>query len=149
VRWLWIVLLAACASAHPVARAPLRLPRVITLRDPAPAPVASLEEREALARDEAVQDGAQILAAHHERLDGEARLHLVLDGGVCYRAWVGVDGPFAARLEDEHGHDVAHGEAEASLWLEPVCPRWTGSFALVVAPREQAFDLGVLLVSVP
>lgn len=146
MRWALVLLLAGCASAPPpVARAPLRLPRVVPPREPA-VRVVSLEEQRANAHDEAIQQGARILAQHHERLDGEARLHIVLTSGLCYRAWVGADGAFAARIEDEHGHGVAGGEAESALWLAPVCPRWSGSFDLVVEPRGRAFDLEVLLI---
>lgn len=148
MRWFAAILLIGCAGTAPVrTRAPLAQARVIVEAAP-PEPLAPLEERAARARDEAIQQGAAILDERRERLDGEARMHLVLAHGRCYRAWIGADGAFTARLEDEHGHEIADGASESSLWLDPVCPRWSGSFALVVN-GENAFDLDVLLISSP
>jgi hypothetical protein len=101
----------------------------------------SIDERVAEAR-RGLPDG-ELVAEHRERLDGEARLHLVFERGRCYRLWVGADGEIDARVEDEHGHAVARGVD----WLSEVCPRWTGSFALVVTEREDARSLAVLLAA--
>ncbi len=72
-------------------------------------------------------------------------MHLVLEGGRCYRIWVGADGAVEATLEDEHGHRVA-GAAEGG-WLDEVCPRWSGSFGLVLAPGLDARAGAVLIGS--
>lgn len=101
-------------------------------------PVRPLEERLTAARNEVE---GELLEEHHASLDGEARLHLVLEHGRCYRLWVGADRPVDVHLEDEHGHVIARGPA----WLREVCPRWTGSFALVVASEEDARSFAVLL----
>jgi hypothetical protein len=133
------VIFAACGGTPQRARAP----RVVVIRPieaaATPAGVASVDERVAEARAELAGD--ELLAEHRERLDGEARLHFVLERGRCYRVWVGADGPIDARIEDEHGHAVARGEG----WLGEVCPRWSGSFALAVTSREDARALAVLL----
>ncbi len=91
-------------------------------------PAPTLDERLERARADGVE--GELAVEHREVLDGEARLHLVLEQGRCYRAWVGADTPARARLEDEHAHVLS--EVEAGAWLGEVCPRWTGSFALVV-----------------
>ncbi len=101
----------------------------------------SVDQRVAEARAEL--PGDELLAEHRARLDGEARLHLVFERGRCYRVWAGADGAIDARIEDEHGHALARGEG----WLEEVCPRWSGSFALVVTSREDARALAVLLAA--
>ena len=135
------VILAACGSAPPPARAP----RVVVIRPIEPRggwrAALGIDERLTEARRELV-DG-ELVAEHRERLDGEARLHLVFERGRCYRVWVGGDGAIEARVEDEHGHAVAGG----TEWLSEVCPRWTGSFTLVVTAREDARALAVLLAA--
>lgn len=132
------LILTGCGGAPPRPRAP----RVVVIR-PLEATVArvrvSIDERVAEARAELAGD--ELLTEHRTRLDGEARLHLVLERGRCYRVWVGADGAIDAQLEDEHGHAVAQGDG----WLAEVCPRWSGSFALSVTPREDARALAVLL----
>lgn len=152
MRWVPPIALfaLACASA-PTARAPVRWAPRIEPSAPAEAAPIPLEELAARARQEVEESAGQVLAEHRDRLDGESSLHLVLEQGRCYRAWIGADGAFAARLVDEHGHTVASGDSDASLWLgEPaICPRWSGSFALVVEERASAEDLAVLLVRTP
>lgn len=134
-----LLILVACVGA-PQPRAS----RVVVIGplEPTVARVrVSVDERVAEAREELAGD--ELLAEHRTRLDGEARLHLVLERGRCYRVWVGADGALDAQLEDEHGHAVARGEG----WLAEVCPRWSGSFALRVTPREDARALAVLLAA--
>lgn len=132
------MLLAACGSA-PTARGP----RVVTIRARAePTPVAvPLAPRLERAREDA---GPELVAEHRAELDGEARIHLVLERGLCYRVWVGADGVLAAELVDEHGHEVARGEAG---WLTEVCPEWSGSFELVLAPGADARSAAVLVAA--
>lgn len=135
------VLLSACGGPPPP-----RPPRVVVIGPISTAPAAhvpSLDERVAAARADLAED--ELLAEHHAPLDGEARLHLVFEHGRCYRVWVGADRAINAHLEDEHGHSVARGPD----WLTEVCPRWTGSFALVVTPREDARSLAVLISAHP
>ena len=134
------LIFAGCGGAPQRPRAP----RVVVIRpiEPTVARVrVSVDERVAEARAELA--GEELLAEHRTRLDGEARLHLVLERGRCYRVWVGADGAVDARLEDEHGHAVARGEG----WLAEVCPRWSGSFALLVTPSDDARALAVLLAA--
>lgn len=139
---LVVLLLAACGAPPPPAARRVVVIRPIRTTPPAP-PAPSLDARAAEAS--ATLAPGELVAEHHGRLDGEARLHLVLERGRCYRVWVGADRAIDARLEDEHGQPVAAGSA----WLDAVCPRWSGSFALVVTPRGDARALVVLLASAP
>jgi hypothetical protein len=135
------LIFAACGAAPERPSAP----RVVVIRpiEPAvrPARVASIDLRIAEARAELAED--ELIAEHRARLDGEARLHFVLERGRCYRVWAGADGVIDARIEDEHGHALVRGEG----WLAEVCPRWSGSFSLVVTSREDARALAVLLAA--
>jgi hypothetical protein len=150
VRWTLALAFVAAACGAPARAAPrLRSAAVEVVRAERPAPAPSLEERITAARGEIDGRGETLLAEHRERLDGEARIHLVLERGRCYRAWVGADGAFAAQIEDEHGHVIARSDVEAAAWIgeDALCPHWSGSFALVVQPRAPAWDLAVLLVA--
>lgn len=114
----------------------------------APAPEArarerTLEERAAAAR--AALAPGELVAARTEPLEAEARLHLVFEHGRCYRVWIDADVPFAARLDDEHGHVLARRAADP--WLGEVCPRWSGSFELVLTPGGDAVGTAVVLVA--
>lgn len=145
LRRAWVagaLALIACGPAVQRAR-----PRVVVIearaeeRPPAPPP---LEERVSRARAEL--DEGELVAERSESLDGEARLHLVLEQGRCYRVWIGAEVPLAVRLEDEHGHVLIE-ESSEGAWFEEVCPRWSGSFALVVDPGDRGARAAMLVTA--
>jgi hypothetical protein len=146
MRWIVsaAVLAIACAPAPPRVQAPLQAPRASA---PVAEPIAPSEPREIVAPT-AAELGGERIGEHREIVDGETRIHLVLREGECYRAWLGAAGSFSARLEDEHEHTIASAHAERSLWLgaEPICPRWSGSFTLVVETAEPRLEVHVILV---
>lgn len=151
VRVLLISALFLAACGAPPRRS--TAPRVVLIRpietEPPAVELPPVDEQVAAARAELVEH--ELVAEHRDRLDGEARLHLVFERGRCYRVWVGADRAVEARLEDEHGHAVAAGAGsiEGVGWLEEVCPRWSGSFALVVTSSNDARALAVLLAARP
>jgi hypothetical protein len=136
-----LAFVAGCGSAP----RPRPRPRVVVIRpieEPQPRP-EPLEARISHARARA---GADLIVDRRLRVDGEARLHLVLERGRCYRVWVGADRGLSAAIEDEHGLPVA---PPASGWLDEVCPRWSGSFALVLTPDRAARSAAVLVTARP
>ncbi len=140
--WLAAALLVGCSSAPP---RPAR-PRVVVIRPIRTAPSIATEPLEARLERARRSAGDALIAEQHLRPDGEERLHLVFEQGRCYRVWVGADGGLSASLEDEHGHPVATG---GPGWLGEVCPRWSGSFALVLAPAVDAREVEVLVAARP
>lgn len=139
----------ACALLLMACGAPARAasPRVVVIRplpgsEPASRP--SLDAQLAAARA-TLNEGA-LLDEQRAPIDGQSHTHLVLQRGRCYRLWVGADGSVDACLEDEHGYPVARGIG----WLPEICPRWSGSFRLVITPRDYgARAFGLLLSARP
>jgi hypothetical protein len=76
-------------------------------------------------------------------LDGEARVQLVLSRERCHQVAVFFSAPATARLIDDHGHELGRGEG-VEVGFEPLCPRWTGSFEVVMEARSPTS--GVLLL---
>ncbi|HEY8431109.1 MAG TPA: hypothetical protein VIL20_22170 [Sandaracinaceae bacterium] len=143
---------SACGSApRAVPSAPRASPALrasSVSRSPARRSRAPSLDEQARAAAEALAEG-ELVASHREPLDGEARLHLVLLHGQCYRLWLGADVPLRARLLDEHGHVVGEGAIDGGggAWLAPVCPRWSGSFELVVDARGAIGAMRVLVAA--
>lgn len=138
--------LVACALLLTACGAPARpaSPRVVVIRALHGAESASRPSLDVqLVAARATMIEGAVLDEQRGHIDGEARMHLVLQHGRCYRVWVGADGEIEARLEDEHGHAVTRGVG----WLSEICPRWSGSFRLVVAPRDHGARTFAILLS--